>query len=259
MNRGHAKILGLVWVALAFFAGAALVVGLPFFARSIPWSYEKKVAEFVGAFPGLEPCPPGPGRAAFQKIVKRIYPVMPDDGQLPLSVELVDAEEVNAFASLGGKIFVLNGLIQQAQSAEEVAGVLAHEIEHVRKRHVIQGVFFRIVTVEAIKLAMGQTGGVDPQLMSMLLNMRFSREQEAEADYEGLRRLQAGRVDVSGFRRFFERSENQTVIPDLLSDHPSPQNRAELTRQFEGGAIEPILKADEWRSLKNLCGTKRKR
>ena len=253
MNQTKSKLIGLLWIACAFLLTAAFVLGLPFFAKAIPWSYEKKLANFVGELPQLEVCKNTVGKAEFQKLISRIYPVLEADTQVPITIQVVQGEEINAFASLGAKIYVYEGLIKQAQSAEELAGVLAHEIEHVRLRHIIQGVLVRVLTLEAIDLAMGNTGSVDPKLLNMILNMRFSREQESEADLQGLRRLQQAKIDVAGFRRFFEREENQSTIPAILSDHPSPQNRAELTQQYAGSPIVPILEPGEWRAIKSLC------
>lgn len=231
----------------------AFVLGIPFFAKSVPWRYEVKLADYVGDLPDMQVCNAPEGKAAFKKIIDRLYPVMDGDKDLPISVEIVKGKDVNAFASLGGKIYVFEGLIKQAESGEELAGVLAHEIEHVRHRHIIQGVFIRLLTVEAVNLALGRTGGMDPKLFSMLLNMRFGREQEEEADVEGLNRLQKAKIDVSGFRKFFERIENQTSLPAILSDHPSPENRAELTKKYDGSPIVPILREGEWMKIRKIC------
>lgn len=250
-------MLGLLWLLLTFLIGSLFVVGIPIFARAVPFSYERKVADYIGDLTQFSECGNPMGRLAFNKIIARLYPVLEDDAKTPLTFRVIEGKDVNAFASLGGHIYVFNGLIQQARSAEEIAGVLAHEIEHVRNRHVIEGVFFRFLTVEAVDLALGRGGGMDPRMLNMLVNMQFGRDQEKQADRDGLRRLQRAKIDVSGFRQFFERESNQTSVPEILSDHPAPENRAELTRQYEGGAIVPLLSPEEWKDLKRYCASPR--
>lgn len=253
MGQGQGKLLGLLWVAVAVLVGALCVTGLPLLARSIPFTFEQKVADTVGVAQFMDVCEGGPGQAALDKISRRLFPVLEDDARTPVTIQVVRGEEVNAFASLGGRIFVIEGLLRQARSAEEVAGVIAHEIEHVRHRHVIQGVFFHVVTVQAVDFALGKTGPVDPRLFRMLANLSFSREQEAQADYDGLRRLQKARIDVAGFRQFFERSPDRVQAPEMLSDHPAPESRARMVREFEGGPVEPLLTTAEWRAVQSLC------
>lgn len=247
------KVTGLLWVLLAFLLTAGVVAGIPFFARSVPWSFEQKVANQFGEMPGLVPCRGAAGKRALEQVVTRLFPLMEEDSKIPLKVEVVSGKDVNAFATLGARIYIYDGLIQRAQSPEELAGVIAHEIEHLRHRHVLQGVFVRVITVEAVRMAMGQTPGTDPKLISMLMNLKFSREQEYQADFDGLTRLKKGRVDVSGFRRFFEREAAELSVPEIISDHPAGESRAALSQKFEGGPIEPILDRGQWAALRLIC------
>ncbi len=85
------------------------------------------------------------------------------------------------------------------------------------------------------------------------MSMTFSRKQEGEADEGGLQRLQDARIDVAGFERFFERAENMSVLPLILSDHPSSGTRAQLARRYAGHPFDPLMDRKDWNRLKTLC------
>lgn len=250
------KIKGFAWLAMALAAGGAVAFGLPFFARHVPWSVEKRLAVLQDGLPEIKACDRATSTKAdalFEKVVRRVYPVYPSDREFPVTVKLIRGESVNAFAMLGGQIFVYQGLLKQTDSPEELAGVIAHEIEHVKRRHVIQGVFVRLMTTGALKLIFSGPGASDPKLASMLLNMRFSREQELEADEGGLRRLRDARIDTSGFQHFFERAKNASSLPAVVSDHPSSDARAQLAANYRTPSAEPIMSRADWTLVKTMC------
>jgi len=248
----HSKTKGLLWIFGTFLVVAALIWGIPEAAKLVPWSTESKIAKHLGRPDNSVDCHRAESETLLKKLVARIFPVMRGDSALPVSVEVVSGKMMNAFASLGGKIYVYDGLLQKAESPEELAGVIAHEMEHVRHRHVIQGVFSQIFNLVAITFATSGSG-MNPGLLNFIMNMKFSRGQEAQADEEGLRRLQAAKVDVAGFQKFFNRQAESGSIPAMLSDHPDPKNRAEMVQRFLGSPTTPIMSAEEWLKLKRIC------
>jgi len=250
------KIKGLAWLAVSLCVGAALALGVPFLARHIPWSVEKRLASVPNGLPEIQVCDQGTHKEAaalFEKAVQRIYPVYPSDKEFPIQIKVIRGHTVNAFAFLGGQIFVYEGLLKQTESAEELVGILAHEIEHVRRRHIMQGVFVRLMTVGTLKLVFTGSGTMDPKLAGMLLNMHFSREQEQEADEGALQRLHDAKVDVAGFQNFFQRAENSTELPTILSDHPGNDARAQLAARFRVAPSVPIMSKAEWTLVKSMC------
>jgi Zn-dependent protease with chaperone function len=241
---------GLVWLALTVLLAVGAAFGLPRLAGRVPWAVEKGLGRALGGGGG-EGC--GARRpaaaAALAKVVARLYPLYPEDAGFPLSVRIVPGAEVNAFAGLGGRVAVFDGLVRGAESPEELAGVLAHEIEHVRRRHIIEGLGARLLTFGAIQHVFG--GGAS--IARTLLEMSFGRKQEHEADQGGLERLKRARVSTAGYERFFTRLASEISVPALLSDHPSSDDRAQLVRSYRGGPAEPVLTAAEWESLKTIC------
>ena len=250
------KFKGAIWLLAALLAGGAAALGIPFVAAQIPWSVEQRLASWQNGLPEIQPCDVNRNKEAaalLDKVVRRVYPVYPTDREFPVKITIIRGKTVNAFAFLGGTIYVYEGLIKQTESAEELAGILAHEIEHVKRRHIMQGVFVRLLTFEAIKFIFTGQGSMDPKLAGMLLNMRFSREQELQADEGGLKRLHDARIDISGFQHFFERAEDMPLLPTILSDHPANESRATLITKYRNGATLPIISHAEWAVVKRIC------
>lgn len=248
------KARGLAWVVAVCAAAAAAVPALPWLAGHVPWPVERFLAGVVGGGPGGESCAgraPAAAQAGFDQLLARIYPLDAQDAQVPITVTVVRGKTVNAVATLGGHIVVFDGLIRQARSPEELAGVLAHEIAHVRRRHVIQGIAVNLATL-------GAFGGADPSATSrmayLLLTMKFSRAQEEEADREGLERLRRAQVDAAGFADFFDRAARSAEPPAIISSHPDSADRAALAAQYRGYPVRPVLDTVAWKALGGICG-----
>jgi Zn-dependent protease with chaperone function len=141
---------------------------------------------------------------------------------------LADEPSINAFALPAGHVVVHRGLIENAQSAEEVAGVMAHEIEHVEQRHSLRALV-QSLGFHAVWLALtGDLGsGMAGEGVKHLAGLHFSREQEVAADAGGHARLVTAGIDPHGMVSFFETlAKKQIAIPDLLSSHPASVERS---------------------------------
>ena len=104
----------------------------------------------------------------------------PQPGQPPVRVQLIKLDMINAVAVPGARVLVFDGLVQQARSPDELAGVIGHEIGHVRKRHVMQAMlreFGLSALLSQSKSALGNTLG-------QLTALRYSRQAEGEADLD---------------------------------------------------------------------------
>lgn len=164
---------------------------------------------------------------------------------------LVDAPSVNAFALPAGYIVVHRGLIARAGSAEEVAGVLAHEMQHVESRHGLRGMV-QALGWSMIWLAVGGDlgGGLAADWLRELAALQFSREQEIAADRGGHERLRQAGIDAHGMANFFDRlGKEQGALPEalsLLSTHPGSSERSARLRQLIGDAPRPPPLAYDW-------------
>jgi len=158
-------------------------------------------------------------------------PLLDAAGPLPFEFEFVVSkdEAVNAFALPGGFVTVNSGLLEAAESGEEVAGVLGHEIQHALLRHGTR----RILRQLGGSLVLGLlTFGGEPTgisgLAGQLTSLSYDREQESEADVRGVDLLLRAGIDPRGLSAFFDRlsREGGMAPPVLLSTHPDPGDRS---------------------------------
>lgn len=147
---------------------------------------------------------------------------------------VADRPDINAFAAPGGVVVVYSGLIRSAGSAEEIAGVLAHEVAHAELRHSLRGMIKSLGLRALVSLLVGDaSGSVFADAATRLTELRFSREAELEADDEALRRLVAARINPNGMLRFYGKlaSEQRLSPSAILSTHPATGDRIERLRQ----------------------------
>lgn len=199
----------------------------------IPPEWEKQLGQMVlqDALAGQTIVKEGPVVEAVQAITTRLTDQIPNS-PYQFTVTVVRSPVVNAFALPGGYVVVFTGLIKEASSPEEVAGVLGHEINHVLQRHGMERIVktLGIVAVAAIVLGDRQgLIGLAKQLGVEMITLKFNRDQETEADTTGLRLLHKAKVDPAGMIAFFERlaqSEKEQQRVELLSTHPMSAARA---------------------------------
>ena len=151
--------------------------------------------------------------------------------------EVVDDVDVNAFAVPGGYIYVNRGLIERSKTMAQVAGVIGHEIGHVVRRHSVkqmqkaQGANL-VVTAGCLlsRVCDGSVGQTAIQLGGGLVFSKFSRDDEAEADAEGVRLMVRARIDPHGIPEMFrilldERKQTPGVTESFFASHPLEENR----------------------------------
>ncbi|MBF0387583.1 MAG: M48 family metallopeptidase, partial [Candidatus Omnitrophica bacterium] len=187
------KTKGLVWVLAAVALAVVFGCGITPFVRAIPWHWEKDIANSLGSSEHNDVCRGNLKQEVLLKqLITRLYPLDRDDDRFSINVQIVNNSDVNAFAELGGKISLYRGLLEKAQSPEEVAGILAHEITHVSRRHILEGFVVHLMTIGGIQMVFGSSSSV--KWTNFFLKMDFSRTQEAEADEGGLLRLQKANI-----------------------------------------------------------------
>src|SRR5579863_7839923 len=133
------------------------------------------------------------------------------DAKVPFTIKVLDAEEINAFALPGGFFFVNTGVLLNADSEAEMAGVMAHEIAHVAARHgtrqATRGQLIQYATIPLIFMG-GWTGYAIYQGAGLAIPLgflSFSRAFESEADYLGLEYMYKTGYDPTSFVDFFEK------------------------------------------------------
>lgn len=173
------------------------------------------------------------------------------DAKVPFTIKVIDSDEVNAFALPGGFFYVYTGLIMQAQEESELAGVMAHEIAHVCLRHGTRSMSkMELMQLGMIPLMIFLPGGwAGYGIYEGIVNvipiglLKFSRDEEREADYFGLQYMYKAGYDPNSYVTFFERlrqmeKRSPGSIPKVFSDHPPTDERIEKA-QKEIAAILP--------------------
>jgi predicted Zn-dependent protease len=154
---------------------------------------------------------------------------------------IVSDTNINAFAVPGGHIFIHTGLLSAAESPEEIAGVLAHEIAHVTERHGFRSLINAAGLYLIVQFFFGDTSGVMAVLADgsrFLLQQSYSRDFEREADDRGWDYLIKANIDPQGMIRFFKRLKQEeekhpqlTGSLQLLNTHPASQERMDRLEQ----------------------------
>lgn len=150
---------------------------------------------------------------------------------------VADSPEINAFAMPGGYVVVYTGLLEAAGSAEEVAGVLAHEVQHVELRHSLRNMIHGLGWRAVLALALGDaSGGVWAGMAEQLGSMAYGRDLERQADLAGLAALKRAGIAPQGLLDFFTRlARHEGSGPALLSSHPATQERMDTLRRAIAG------------------------
>jgi predicted Zn-dependent protease len=190
-----------------------------------------------------------PWDSQVEAITKRLTNVVPGSGYV-FRFHIMRDTNVNAFALPGGNVVILTGLLEQADSGEQVAGVLAHEIAHVTHRHSMRNLLQNAGLWVLIQSLFGDASGaaaVISQGSRYLLEQKFSRKFEREADEAGWDYLLAARIDPRGMIQFFEKLKalagkngEMNGSLSLLSSHPATQERIdELKEKWDAAASHP--------------------
>jgi len=162
-----------------------------------------------------------------------------DRNDLEWHFAIVDSKEVNAFAIPGGYIYVNRGLIERSKTMAQVAGVVGHEIGHVVKRHSIkqmqksQGANIGVTGLCILTRVCENAGGL-LDLAAGGVFAKFSRDDEAEADAEGVRLVVRAGIDPHGIPEMFrilldERKAAPGAMDEFFMSHPLEEDRITAT------------------------------
>jgi Zn-dependent protease with chaperone function len=264
---------GLTFGALVTAVALALgiyYVGIPAFAQvaaaRVPVSWEESLGSaIVDHFaPPARRCEDPVRQARIDAIVTQLTAkVRPQP--YTFRVTVVNSAIVNAVAAPGGNIILFRGLLERTGNAEELAGVLAHEIEHVLHRHVTRAIFQHASTGILMAALVGDVSGVVAYGLEgarTLGSLQMSRTAESEADRDGIRLLQEAGIDTAGMITFFEKllareRSGGDIVPRYLRTHPTTTERIATLRALAAAGARPsgrLLPDDEWDGVKNLCG-----
>jgi len=225
-----ALLLALPVVLLILFVlSASRIAG--WLADRVPVQHEVALgrAAFNTMRGGLSLKDQGPDSEAARSIVARLTP----ESRFQYDVHIAQDDTPNAFALPGGIIVVHTGLIAATKSAEELAGVLAHEVQHVERRHSLRRVIKDMGLRGLWAFVTGDLGAsVAGQAALELTSLQFSRDDEREADAHGFDALVRAGINPAGMPAFFT-TLGQVAgdsVPAFLSTHPPSEDRDQALR-----------------------------
>jgi Zn-dependent protease with chaperone function len=268
-GRTRLKVAAYSLAAIASLVGGA-IWGVPLLADRIaprlPIAMEIRLGDAIdgqvrqtldpsnGAKP-FECTPGGAAQAAFDKLVDSLERAA--ELPLPLRARMVRSPQVNAITVPGGRVYVFSGLLARAQTADELAGVIAHELGHVAHRDGTK----TVLETAGLSLLLGTLlgdftgGGFAVFAARTLLQNAYSRTSEAAADDFGARLMYRLGGDPRALGGILLRISGQPgEVPHFWLDHPEAQERADaIARIGPPSPLKALLTPAEWRALKTIC------
>ena len=156
-----------------------------------------------------------------------------DSRDIPFTFQVVDSDEVNAFATPGGFVYVTTGLLKTAENRAQLASVVAHEIAHINERHGIRGLK-QAVAAQGIASTVGvDTNTLAQMAYKLAADLPQSRSFEYEADSSGLKILQQAGYPPQAFANFLAKLQGGEGTPEFIRTHPTSENRIEAISNTE--------------------------
>lgn len=155
-----------------------------------------------------------------------------DRSDIPYTFQVVNNNSVNAFATMGGFVYVHTGLLRFAENEAQLASVIAHEIGHIAERHALEQ-----MRQTAIAQGVATAAGLDRNAavnigVDIALRRPNSRQAEFEADESGLRALTNAGYAPIAMVNFMDKIRSQSSsVPTFLSTHPAPGDRVARLRK----------------------------
>lgn len=229
-------------------------------APFIPRAFENRLGGSVdrqvrGMFGGRV-CNNVAGQAALTELVGKVARAGGID--FTLDAEVLSSTTPNAFALPGNKVYVLNGLLEKAQSADEIAGILAHEFGHVKHRDHMRRLIQTGGTSFLFGLLFGDVSGAGAVIFAgrSLLDASYSREAEHNADAFAIDVMhKLGRSPKPMGDLLFRVTGAQANRGyTILASHPLTEARlAEMRQADHGNSGAELLSVAQWRALKEIC------
>ena len=193
--------------------------------------------------------------SALQQIKNRLIDAL-DTTAYRYEFTIIKESQINAFTIPGGNIYVFSELMKVAETPEEVAAVLAHEIGHAEKRHVVSKMLQELSITAIIGVLSGGDPSILTQVLKDLVGNSFSRKQEEEADKFAMELLEKAGISPKSLARFFERLNEKDLDYDqnleILMTHPHNDKRIEQVRRYKTkNDFKPIPFDMDWKKVQD--------
>ena len=209
-------------------------------------------------------CTAAEGTAALGLLTARLMPKGPitADHIVVLDIRMGGKPLVNAFAVPGNRLVLTRGIIEQAQSADEIAAVIGHEAGHVIELHPEASLVRSVGFWALVQMVFTGTPGAIGNVGVLLAQLGYTRVAEREADGHALRLMREASISPKGMADFFRRIDTRQPVPkttqpnaanDILSSHPSNPERIARIEAQAAYAVTPALADGDWQKLRAIC------
>ena len=234
------QLLILLGIFAGFTIGIIWLIG--WIASSIVWLIPPSVEQQLGL--GIVPmfesqAKPSAAQNTLNELLDRLEAQLPPQQRQNRDYQVlyIPEDTVNALAIPGDRIIIYAGLVQQAQSENELMMVLGHELGHFANRDHLRSLGRAVIVQIAISYFVGDVGTIGSIAVSgveSLSNAQFSQSQESQADEVGLKLLQQTYGHVAGATDFFARMSEKKASDDIdfLATHPAPGRRVKQLQQL---------------------------
>ena len=224
-----------LWLAVAVATLVVLIFfGMRLLAPLVPFSWERRMADTVVAQFTQGPSDEPMARQRqqwLQALADRLRPALAVPDSMPITVHWLSSQVPNAFATLGGHVFIHQGLIDQVNSENALAMVMAHEIAHVRHRDPIVALGGGVAVALSVGVLMGGTTTLSGDAAQAVSQLHFSRQQERAADQAALTALRTTYGHLGDAEAFFQKilctEDGGGLTPEFLHTHPDTQARVD--------------------------------
>lgn len=244
---------------------AVVLFGVPLAADRltplVPPAFERRLGDVadkqVTTLFGASHCGGQAGALAFAKLVNMVREVAELDTSVDTAV--LETPIPNAMALPGGKVYLFSGLLAKAENADEIAGILAHELGHLKHRDSMRNLIYNGGTSFLIGLLFGDVTGSGAMIFASrsLVSASYSREAEQNADTFAIDVMHTlGRSPKPMGELMFRVTGKQVDNTlSILASHPLTEDRLErMSREDRPPSGPPLLTPEEWASLKAICG-----
>jgi Zn-dependent protease with chaperone function len=265
-QRGVAKIVGWSIAAVISIVGV-IWFGVPLAADRltplVPQALERRLGSVadrqITTLFGAKVCTAAAGQAAFNKLITALREAAAMDTSVEAAVLATPVP--NALALPGGKIYLFEGLLAKAQNPDEVAGILAHELGHLRHRDHMRNLIYNGGTSFLIGLLFGDITGSSALIFASrsIMTASYTREAEQGADTFSIDLMQKlGRPIKPMGELLFRVTGKQNENPlSILASHPLTEDRLKRMSEVQQTSNgPPLLTPQEWTALKAICSSK---
>ncbi|GLQ07678.1 M48 family metallopeptidase [Sneathiella chinensis] len=197
------------------------------------------------------------GQAALEGLVARLASAEAGTST-PITLTVVKSKVPNALALPGGHMVIFSEMIDHADRPDALAGVLAHEIAHIREKHPINLFVTNVGIATVFSLVLGDISGgtIIAGVGQMAVGAAYTRDFEREADSLATRIMTEWQYDMSAMiplLRSLEPKARFMHVP-IFATHPGMEERIEKIEAAGNTGAGPALGADEWAAVKAMCG-----